>query len=118
MNIHGRKSGIVETHRRVRPVLGPWHEDNVPLTFSQTENKWLIFEQHIYCIRTMESTDYEKFVKSHIKNPNRRNILTDGIESWDEMCARWSSLVILLKQRKITLYDSRQEAERAMEGAA
>lgn len=110
MNIHGRKAGVIET--RPRAVTPPRHT-RVPLLHSQLSDKWLIFEQHVYCVGTMLACDYQKFVQSHATSDYLAHILLGGIDAWDSW-ARWYAACELVRRGKITLYDSRQEAEQAM----
>ena len=110
MNVHPRKPGVIETQPRVQK---PRHTTIVPLLESQLEEKWLIFEHRVYYIGNMYSGDYEKMVKSYATTDYLKRILLGKIDYWDSW-ARWSTCLILLQLGKITLYDSREQAERAM----
>ena len=111
-----RPQGIVETRPRAEKPPMPRHT-LVPLRHSETAGKWLIFEQHVYRIGDMYAGDYEKFVRSRAKNQELLEILTDGIDDWGDSWAKWYAACELVKRRKITLYDSKAEAERAMRRA-
>ena len=115
MNGHPRKAGVIET--RPRAVTPPRHT-RVPLLESQLEDKWLIFDHAVYCVGTMLASDYEKMVRSHATSDYLKYILLRNIDTWDSW-ARWYTCSVLLQQKKckITLYDSKQAAEQAMEGA-
>ena len=111
MNGHPRKAGVIET--RPRAYTPPRHT-RVPLLHSQLEEKWLIFNHAVYCVGTMEEAFYEKFVQSHATTDYLKYILLAGIDTWDSW-ARWYAACELVRRGKITLYDSKQAAERAME---
>ena len=113
MNIHGRAPGIVETRPRATKDPMPRHTAT-PLLHSQIEDKWLIWGGCAYCIGDMYSSDYEKMVRSHAKNPELIAILTKDIDDWDDSWAKWYATLELVKRRKIVLYDSKAETERAM----
>lgn len=117
MNIHGRKAGVIETAPRgTMPRLKG--DKHVPLLESQLHGKWLIFNHAVYCVGTMLASDYQKMVQSYATSDYLARILLGGIDTWDSW-ARWYTCSVLLQQKKckITLYDSKQAAERAMEVA-
>ena len=108
-----RPQGVIET--QVRGTMPRLKGDkHVPLLESQLHGKWLIFDHAVYCVGTMYSSDYEKMVRSHATSDYLAHILLGGIDTWDSW-ARWYAACELVRRGKITLYDSKQAAEQAME---
>lgn len=116
MNIHGRAPGIVETRPRAEKPTPRRYTQKAPLSVYEAKHKWLIFNHAVYCIGDMYSSDYVKWLHSIPKNQYLHDILFTDIDTWD-MDARFYTACELVKRDKIVLYDSRQEAERAMRRA-
>lgn len=110
-----RPPGILETTPRQAKLPTPTHTQVIALTHSETAGKWLVFDHTVYCIGEMESPDYQKWVRSFAKNQFMVDILLKGIDDWGDSWARWYTALELLKRGKIVLYNSRAEAEQAME---
>ena len=110
-----RPQGIVETTPRAEKPPMPRHT-KAPLSESDIKKKWLIFESRVYCIGTMYASDYKKMVKSYATTDEQVRLLLRNIGAWDDT-ARWYTALYLVKWRKITLYDSREQAEQAMRRA-